>query len=313
LSGYYDTSSKAVYVVSDSGYCEDEGLVHELAHALDDQHFDLEGLRMRLHQRDPSDFIYRCVAEGSAELVRVAFLRRHGQAASIVAARGVHEYGAVEPDPRVRTLVAAYDFGLRVVTAAAAHGSNGVNGLFINPPSSQSVILHPGSGDSPHFALRGNGDALAAQGVTCRSPIGEFDFATWMAAQGVAYGPSPSAPGANVGAAADGLCAAWELRAPQVTNAPHTVVLLARFRSVADASEAAQTLALLLARGSDQASLPRMTGGLGTKCCTIRGLRGDSRVSEVGADVRMVLGAPAGTIESVWAAAADLTIMALDD
>jgi len=78
VAGYYDPQEKAIFWVEEDGQTEFDPLVlaHEAAHALQDQHFDLEGLDDPEHNDDRSLAIDALI-EGDAMLADVFYAQEH--------------------------------------------------------------------------------------------------------------------------------------------------------------------------------------------------------------------------------------------
>jgi hypothetical protein len=74
VAGYYDPKTDRLYCVEGaSGEAQKPVILHELIHALEDQHFDLDA-RTRPLEDDPDRlFAEKCLGEGSAEVARLLY------------------------------------------------------------------------------------------------------------------------------------------------------------------------------------------------------------------------------------------------
>ncbi|HEX2192432.1 MAG TPA: hypothetical protein VHH09_04500 [Acidimicrobiales bacterium] len=145
--GFYDPGRRRLYVRGDEATpAVRRVVVHELVHALADQHFGLE--RPALDRReDEAARAFAALVEGDAVRVEERFyesLSAEERRAADVAADAV---GSIDPDlPRVFEVLLAfpYDAGSAFVAAlAAAGGPERINAAFANPPSTSEQILHP--------------------------------------------------------------------------------------------------------------------------------------------------------------------------
>lgn len=80
IAGFYDTARKELFVLEDLLDSEEarSTLAHELLHALEDQHFNLQGIQDAMEALEPNAtdraFAFTCVAEGSAQSLEEQFL-----------------------------------------------------------------------------------------------------------------------------------------------------------------------------------------------------------------------------------------------
>ena len=82
--GFYSPRTKKLYVVE--GYSGDAArpvILHELIHALEDQHYDFQGVSLPLMNNTDRTFANGCVVEGSAETARIAYQARHKEIARL--------------------------------------------------------------------------------------------------------------------------------------------------------------------------------------------------------------------------------------
>ena len=76
--GFYSPRAKRLFVVE--GYAGDASrpiILHELVHALEDQHNDFQGMSLPLMNDSDRSFATGCVVEGSAEHARIVYQSRH--------------------------------------------------------------------------------------------------------------------------------------------------------------------------------------------------------------------------------------------
>lgn len=150
VAGFYDPTRKHLFVASWlSPFSQGPTLAHEITHALQDQHFDIE--RFTTHERGVGDrqLSAMTVVEGDATLAMLAFSSgRRGLVDRSRAAMGSIGGGSGERLARAplvlrETLVFPYREGLRLCTDAYESGGWGaVNALLRSPPVSTEQILH---------------------------------------------------------------------------------------------------------------------------------------------------------------------------
>jgi hypothetical protein len=117
-------------------------IVHELTHALDDQHFGLARTASPLIA-DEREQSFRALAEGNASAVEEAYVRAHPEARK---GREAIE-NAPPPDvPEALLALASYPYfaGLEFVEAVRRSGGlDAVNRAFDHPPVTSEQVLHP--------------------------------------------------------------------------------------------------------------------------------------------------------------------------
>jgi hypothetical protein len=151
--GYYDPQSKRMAIVEGPAAGDNVGseitLAHELDHALDDQHFDLD--------RDPSlatddgTLAFSALTEGTATSVMTDYTRRHiGAGASFGSAVSSLSSGAGDtsdiPPYLLNTLLFTYLSGQKFVERlrSVAHGWKLVDYAFARrAPRSTEQVIHP--------------------------------------------------------------------------------------------------------------------------------------------------------------------------
>ncbi len=153
---YYDPESGGYFVMRDLAPRAAPAVsAHELTHALEDQHFDLDGrLRGALHDEDRL-FALSAVHEGSANLLMAAFLRERvtsglseaGELRALdpsVLARS--ESLAALPPILLRQIVGPYVLGAEFLAGTGQDSdfpASRVDRAYADPPLSSEQILHP--------------------------------------------------------------------------------------------------------------------------------------------------------------------------
>jgi len=150
IIGFYDSQTKELYVrgVDATAYAK-ETLVHELTHALDDQHFGLE--RPELDKPDQSDAqsAFQALAEGDAMTVENAWHDAQSpedQDAidSADSAAGGGADNLAEPDVFTKASAFPYVVGPPFVAALRdAGGQARLDAAFEHPPTTTEQVLYP--------------------------------------------------------------------------------------------------------------------------------------------------------------------------
>jgi hypothetical protein len=198
VGGYYDPATGRLSVVGGaSGLLGEITLAHELTHALEDQHFDLETSAGTGFNRDRS-IADSTVREGTATVVMVDYviLRQTGQVDVPEALRrrvlSALDDAAVPSSsglPRYlrESLVFPYPAGARLVDGVEQRGGwEAVNRLLEGAPPdgdapvSSEQVMHPAklrSGDAPVRVRVGGAAAGSSRGEKplARGDFGEFD------------------------------------------------------------------------------------------------------------------------------------------
>jgi hypothetical protein len=155
LLGYYESGSKRFRVLDRVPEKEIRSVMaHELTHALEDQHYDLEALQKRATTEDQAVAI-RAVVEGSAMVSTLAILSREGgigRAQEEAARTGEERAKTVRGAPtfvRMRLLMPytlGFSFLLRGKPWAFLRDGVRVEDIehaYADPPHSTTEILHP--------------------------------------------------------------------------------------------------------------------------------------------------------------------------
>jgi hypothetical protein len=161
LAGFYDPKARRMVLAADlSRDAQDITLYHELVHALQDQHFDLDGAFD--YRPDASDVqgALHALAEGDAtnammDVFRVANAQTGNPASAAPVTQSLLRLSTIlmEATPELRkvpgivarSVMAPYADGLAFVTALRARGGGfaEVDRAFREPPRSTEQILHP--------------------------------------------------------------------------------------------------------------------------------------------------------------------------
>jgi hypothetical protein len=192
VAGAYDPKAKALVLTE--GF-EGEGniptLVHELIHALEDQHFDLTAIEEPFREGDPDrQFAIRCLFEGSAEWARRRVETLRPEAAGNKALeQGQMRVMRAVPTHMLLSTMLHYRVGPNFVAeAVGADYPGGMQRLLEDPPISQEQILHPykwlgPERDYPRTVVWG-GDVATALGGGWRKlyehTVGEIDLAVFL-------------------------------------------------------------------------------------------------------------------------------------
>lgn len=187
--GFYDSTTKQLFVGGAEGTEPDVAtrfvIVHEMVHALTDQHFDFARRFRELERRGQTEELAAIsgLAEGDATLSQLqwadAHLSRAQAAAALLGPGGSNEVLSRTPDYVRRALFFPYESGLAFVGALYAQGGFArVDDAYESPPTSTEHVLHPTTFAEPAMPpppvlpgnLVGPGCRLLRQGA-----LGEFD------------------------------------------------------------------------------------------------------------------------------------------
>jgi hypothetical protein len=157
--GYYDPASDTFFILTDMPKAAAPILfAHELTHALDDQHLDLDARLMNAVDDDDRGTTVGAIIEGSGMLVMTAYMIREQQAGRLgpeamlelaETQAGQAEKLTAAPPLMQRLLLAPYLLGLSFLTRgnvfALATGVpvEDLNRVFAEPPASTEQLLHP--------------------------------------------------------------------------------------------------------------------------------------------------------------------------
>ncbi len=155
IAGLYDPRAREFYI-ADWIPLDDQRMVmaHELTHALQDQHFQIEGWVKAARPNDDAELAREAVLEGSAMAAMIDYLLKG-------TGRSVEDLPAIDPSllagdtsktPKLQeapqfmkdALVFPYFGGLTFSTAVLKQGGwKGLSAVFARPPISTQQIMHP--------------------------------------------------------------------------------------------------------------------------------------------------------------------------
>ncbi len=150
VAGFYDPREHVLYTIGDLGLSEELDAmiyVHELTHALQDQHFSLEDLGIYDKQNDDKAIAALALVEGDATLIIGYYFATYGKLSFKMLAQAMMLDSSklnAAPYALRRSLMFPYMDGMSFVTKLfAAKGWEGLNDAFEAPPQSSEQILHP--------------------------------------------------------------------------------------------------------------------------------------------------------------------------
>ena len=208
--GFYDTVSKGLYVLSDSGgvgAIEKATFAHEYTHALQDQNFGLDKLGIDTADQGDRDLARTSLAEGDATLSMMQWMTKNLSALDLLTIAGDPSSAAqteqFDRAPAIlrKTLLFPYEQGLAFVESASNKGGwAAVNKLYDSPPDSTSQILHPelyASGVAPvPVTVPAVPASLSGWKLTMQDTLGELQLRTWL------EGESPTDAATKIAASA---------------------------------------------------------------------------------------------------------------
>ncbi len=153
VAAFYDQHADALYLFEETPLDHATNrmiLAHELVHALQDQHFQLELLPLQLKENDDRALAASALVEGDATLAMMLFLVEDTEPGRMVSAlvSGIFSQNMTaltSSPPFLReSLLFPYTKGHEFVSAIHARaGMQGVNAAFKRLPNSSRQILHP--------------------------------------------------------------------------------------------------------------------------------------------------------------------------
>lgn len=176
--------------LADPKVLEETVMVHELTHALQDQHFALASKEKALMRDTDANLAYHAVLEGEAVLVMMAhMLGKNGvtledviedEATMGLISSSVAAEQMIDPStPRYfgEMLKFPYLEGLKFVLAAYRRGGwKELDRVHANPPRSSREILHPEEYFARTFAPAGAFDHRKPEGAIAAEHLGEFHW-----------------------------------------------------------------------------------------------------------------------------------------
>jgi hypothetical protein len=218
IAGLYEPSDKTMYLLRDLGPKEAEAtLLHELVHALQDDHF---GLRKRVrYQSGGGDALAAAsaLAEGDATYVMMIATGQPPEPAALRTAMAASAQKPGQPAFLSNALISSYVYGYEFVYGLAREGAMAaVNDAWTRPPTTTEQILHPAkwrAGEpaalvaAPHVPQRVDDDSLGEMGLRAYLELGGSTEGAAIAASG--WGGDRGALGVD----GDTVRYAWHYRA----------------------------------------------------------------------------------------------------
>ena len=199
VAGFYDPEAKALFLINEWSISQSSIIAHELTHAIQDQHFDLQSLPMEDETREDGANAIRSVIEGEGMLVMMLYLADDKTETGVIEGlmgRGFKMYlemldngqlgaEAFEDDfsssfggleqlasvPLVirESLIFPYMTGMIFVHKAWKKGGwQGVNALYADMPQSTEQIMHP----EKYFDRRDRPTAISFPDTKALAPDG---------------------------------------------------------------------------------------------------------------------------------------------
>jgi len=192
-AAFYDFQLRRLFLLEGIGGFEEAALVHELAHALADQHFRLEKFLDTGDSNDDGAMARMAVMEGQATWLMSEFIVRDmGQslldnpgmvdlmARMVASATGEFPVLGNVPLYLRESLLFPYNAGLRFQNAVLRElGTRGFQEVFRRPPQSTREILHPELYLEPEPLLAVRAPRLRREGpyrTLASGNIGELDY-----------------------------------------------------------------------------------------------------------------------------------------
>ena len=152
--GFYSTDHKTLWVVTDRDGVgleeldrgQRETLAHEIIHALQDYHFDLDATFNIVGHDLDRELAFTSVVEGDAVVHTERYSHRF---LAVPAGGGLYLLAAADqlgviPAPIIRELYFPYTTGARWAGGVLAEqGAEGLNAFLVEPPPATTLILHP--------------------------------------------------------------------------------------------------------------------------------------------------------------------------
>lgn len=200
ILAFYDAQTHIYYSIreppiaarklDDGGMLEETVVIHELAHAMQDQNFGIGAKDFALRADTDAAFAYHALLEGEASLVMMAYLIEKGGAdfdalvrqdkfanALAMAAEGDKSIDASTPRYFAEALRFPYIDGLRFVIAAYRRGGwQELDRVHADPPRSTREILHPEDYLERRFRAKLFTANLPANALTVEH-LGEYHWA----------------------------------------------------------------------------------------------------------------------------------------
>jgi hypothetical protein len=258
VAGYYDPSTKQIFVVARTGQIgaiEKVTFAHEFTHALQDQNFGLKGITTDTVGQGDRSMAHLALIEGDASLLMTQWLMGHLDGAGIAQIMAGDPAAQAQLDatpPFLKDqLLFPYLQGVAFVSSIWAQGGwAAVDRVFSRLPASTQQILHPDKYaiDEQPVSVPLDAPAIAARlgagwTATPADTLGEFQIGSWLRARGVT--------GAGGGISGDTAAAGWGGDRYALIDGPsgaYALVIRTTWDTAADATEFA-TAAIQAVRG----------------------------------------------------------------
>jgi hypothetical protein len=331
VAGLYNPDTGEMLVVEGpEGDGQKPTILHELIHALEDQHYDIKAMEKPYRDHDPDrHFAIRCLLEGSAEWARRAYQDAYPDVARTYYAQLRGNEDAAAGQMRVMTTVPAYLMvssllhyraGPNFVThAVGTDYPGGMQRLLDDPPTTQEHMLHPYKWLGPRRdyprTVRWCPKLLEAAGEGWRlldeQTVGELDFAVFidffLGDEDGRLNVDTLGAGQFVASMANRAARGWDAGHARYLEGPDehiTVVTAYAFDTARDAAEAADIMGAAL-RGANGAAWKGLgwqsAGPDGARSFDYEGLYGRGRILQRGEEVLLLDGAR-GNLDALWAA-----------
>ncbi|MEM9806481.1 MAG: hypothetical protein AAF959_14490 [Cyanobacteria bacterium P01_D01_bin.56] len=138
LNGWYNSETKQLVVATDGSDELGRGvMLHEMFHALQDQHFDLYNLHLESQNKPDYDKAVTAVIEGEAMLAVSELMNYDFLAHAQLPPEG-------DVSERLFENIFLYGAGLKFIKAVRDDGGwEAVDGVFTDPPQATTLILNP--------------------------------------------------------------------------------------------------------------------------------------------------------------------------
>jgi hypothetical protein len=150
IAGFYDTDNHVLYTISDIGFepqFDAMIYIHELTHALQDQHFNINSLGIRNKKNDDQVTAVMSLIEGDATLVLMEYFTKYNKfSIKMLLQAMAMDSGKLNAAPYVlrRELLFPYVEGMALIAKIhTAKGWKGVDEAYKKPPETTEQVLHP--------------------------------------------------------------------------------------------------------------------------------------------------------------------------
>jgi hypothetical protein len=210
VAGYYSPPQDELFVVSRAGgglgALQRATYAHEFTHQLQDQNFNLDGLKLESPDQGDRSLGRLALVEGDATATQATWMGSELSAAELgellAAASDPAALAALQRAPSIlrETAFFPYQAGLAFVQGLISNGGyEAVDGAFNNPPDSTEQILHPekyAAGEKP-VAISLPTTLAAKMGIGWKAvgpdTLGELNLRIWLTDGGVASGLATAA------------------------------------------------------------------------------------------------------------------------